>query len=754
MHRSAFGLVCALAALHPATAPGAPLGDPGVYVSERFKKLAVRVARDYLADEIARSCPAQAPLCAPLARRLGDAVGAAIEGNDEGVRAALNGLFFEASVLGVVHVTTGETWSGSSPVLDPTAVRPLVACLATSLTGQPSREACSVAQGAVELLAALFKRFPCQGGDRATCEGLVEAARGGRAIEPPMALRALAGLVTSKEIQRPDLRLLLLELAALSERGPEAGLAPALARYLVASHSTRSAASFAAQGLVDFAPGVAASRALWEEASLRDWRAVAARCGQPTDGLVAWQMGHQELLERWRRQVLLGQAIDLAPLDRLLEVEARCQDESDAARLRELRRYVRYFTAPLRVRQALARYGTGALAAAAALDHVRTRDAAGLERDLHRTLVYAAATLAQYRLVDFVLRGEAETGTRLRAKDVPLLGDALAACEVAALGVLLGATLPPSDRQIPVPEGQCLSLVDGKPRPWQQPDARPPTTPPDEWLRLKGPALVSLLGFLSDKGAGGADRDAQRPQVSELVIARVANALAEGEGASARQVLLRAGVDLLAEHLEAVTSDVVGASEARCRDDLRARSIFTRLGAGCAVHALVTGAYRPVVEYYWAGGRDAAGLATAGYRGLLARQSLRYTPLILNVGLGATWVTGSSATWGHGGYAALTVIDKIGVAFCKRLDERTTFEFGAFAGGFVDALVRTATDSGKEHRYWLLGLTAGWPRVRGLDVGLEVHAGAAMPFELARGSSYGFAAGAAMVVPFDTFLAE
>jgi hypothetical protein len=275
-----------------------------------------------------------------------------------------------------------------------------------------------------------------------------------------------------------------------------------------------------------------------------------------------------------------------------------------------------------------------------------------------------------------------------------------------------------------------------------------------DWIAASGPKLAALLTpLLEDRAAdlrrGGGGRAGE---VDPAVLTRCARALAEGDTAAARLVLLRAGSDLLAAHLEAVTAEMVGASEVRCREDRRARTIFSGLGAGCAVHALLKGAYRPVAEYYWAGGTDAEGLATAGYRGLLADEALRYTPIILNVGLGATVVAGRASQWGTGGYAALTVIDKIGVAFYKRLDERNPFEVGAFAGGFLDALVRTAADSGTEHRYWLLGVTAGWPRLGGLDLGLELHAGAAMPFELSSRAAYGFAAGAAMVVPFETVL--
>jgi len=501
------------------------------------------------------------------------------------------------------------------------------------------------------------------------------------------------------------------------------------------------------------------SRALWDDEKLSAWAAALAQCGQPTAALEAWQKNRAELLVTWRRQVLLGQLVDLKPMDGLLAYEATCGQEAAATQIRELRRFVRYFVAPLKVHQALVRYGAGAMAAASALDHVRTRDVARLERDLRRTFVYSIAALGRQHYIAVKLDLETKGGgvaNRLQAKDVPWLGDALASCEAAWVAALLGVTMPPSGRHLPVPDGQCLSMVEGTTRAWEAPPARPQSTPVAEWLRAQAPALQKGLAPLVEgqaadliRGLGGRPGD-----VDLAVLGRAIAALGEGDEETARLVLVRAGMDLLAQHLERVTADMVGTSEARCREDLRARTIFSEIGAGCAVHALLKGAYHPVAEYYWAGGTDSEGLATAGYRGLLGNEALRYTPIILNVGLGATLITGKEETWGAGGYAALTVIDKIGLAFYKRIDERNTFECGVFAGGFLDALIRTVADSGTEHRYWLLGFTAGWPRLRGLDLGFEIHAGAAMPFELSNKASYGLAAGAALVVPFDSVLTE
>ena len=130
------------------------------------------------------------------------------------------------------------------------------------------------------------------------------------------------------------------------------------------------------------------------------------------------------------------------------------------------------------------------------------------------------------------------------------------------------------------------------------------------------------------------------------------------------------------------------------------------------------------------------------------------TPLILNVGLGGTYITGAAADWGEHGYGALTVLDKFGLAFYKYNGASFRWETGPFVGGFLDALVRTATGDGEDERYWLAGYTFGLTRMWKADFGIELHAGAAMPFSFGDSARYGFAAGGAFVVPFNFVLED
>jgi hypothetical protein len=121
--------------------------------------------------------------------------------------------------------------------------------------------------------------------------------------------------------------------------------------------------------------------------------------------------------------------------------------------------------------------------------------------------------------------------------------------------------------------------------------------------------------------------------------------------------------------------------------------------------------------------------------------------VIFNVGMGANYIMGSDATWGEHGYGTLTLLDKFGLTFYRRDWRAFRFETGPFVGGFLDALIRTAADTGEARRYWLLGYTAGLPKMWSADFGVELHAAAAMPFDLS--NHYGFALGGALVVPFN-----
>jgi hypothetical protein len=228
----------------------------------------------------------------------------------------------------------------------------------------------------------------------------------------------------------------------------------------------------------------------------------------------------------------------------------------------------------------------------------------------------------------------------------------------------------------------------------------------------------------------------------------------DGDKQGAARVLFAFGVDLMGERVEAMMASLVGKSEAECLRDASTRSIFTGMGGACALRILVESAYQPVADYFGNQGQpqaDASHLAATVYKDLLATAYLDNTPVILNVGLGANYIRGHEDVWGPHGMVALTVVDKLGLAFYKRSWQSFRFEMGPFVGGFLDALVRTL-DKDKSERSWLLGYTVGMPRMWGSDVGVELHAAAALPFELNQTHRNGFALGAALVIPFNSVL--
>ncbi|MDY7228290.1 hypothetical protein [Hyalangium rubrum] len=215
-----------------------------------------------------------------------------------------------------------------------------------------------------------------------------------------------------------------------------------------------------------------------------------------------------------------------------------------------------------------------------------------------------------------------------------------------------------------------------------------------------------------------------------------------------RRRMMRIGADFLVAQADKLAIRIVGADAARCQeDDPKWRSILNRLQAACTAHLLIQSAYHPIADYLSEGGFTAPGaarLADTSYRQLLQSPLLASTPVILNVGLGVNWVRPNKL---DSDFVTLTVVDKFGLALIKYNGPSYGFEAGPFVGGFLDALVRTA--SGVEEKYWLAGFTVGFPRMAGLDLGLEAHAAAAMPFTFTPDKPQ-LTLGLTVVVPFST----
>lgn len=228
-----------------------------------------------------------------------------------------------------------------------------------------------------------------------------------------------------------------------------------------------------------------------------------------------------------------------------------------------------------------------------------------------------------------------------------------------------------------------------------------------------------------------------------------------GNVTAARRSLLRASSDFLVKQVDDLTVTLVGVTEEGCKKQQQWSSVFTRQGGACAAQLLIRSAYHPISDYLWETGLSAdmaPQLAERTYRGLLASPLLETTPLLLNVGLGTNFVFGkrpfdSGNRFGEGGFAALTLLDKFGVAFLRHTSEDWVFETGPFVGGFLDALVRTTAGTQGE-KYWLFGYTVGFSRMFGYGLGLELHVAGATPFTFH--SDPRFTLGAALVVPLNT----
>jgi len=173
----------------------------------------------------------------------------------------------------------------------------------------------------------------------------------------------------------------------------------------------------------------------------------------------------------------------------------------------------------------------------------------------------------------------------------------------------------------------------------------------------------------------------------------------------------------------------------------------SRLGDHVVViDAVIEAAFEPLTEIFAGGDRQVilGNLANQALTHALEDQSLNRTPLLVRVGLGGTW------TDLGGRRVSLTVLDQFGLAL-KRGGVHELY-VGVFAGGFIDALIRTQTD-GTARNFWVTGVTAGVTRLsETLPLGIELHAGGALPFtDLAHGPR-SWMGGLSLLVPIDLVL--
>jgi hypothetical protein len=267
-------------------------------------------------------------------------------------------------------------------------------------------------------------------------------------------------------------------------------------------------------------------------------------------------------------------------------------------------------------------------------------------------------------------------------------------------------------------------------------------------LEQRGLEVLKVLrGLLRTIHPEALEQLEQSMPINEVTEA-VQDSMERRDDASRRR-LMRVGADFLVAQVDKVTLRMVGADASQCQEkDPKWRSIVRPLDAACTAHLLIQSAYHPIADYLGAGGFSAPGaarLADTTYRQLLQSPLLGSTPVILNVGLGANWVGFNKS---GSDFVSLTVVDKFGLALLKYNGPRYGFEAGPFVGGFLDALVRTA--SGAEEKYWLAGFTVGFPRMAGVDLGIEAHFAGAIPFTFH--SDPRLTLGLTVVVPFSTVL--
>jgi hypothetical protein len=719
-----------------------------VYVSDEFKTVARRALGTLTGEEIAKACPPNKPLCPQVVKRLSDAFAAAIYQDDAGLQLALMGFFQDASVNALLEASSGGIFSDPT-VAATTVAQPMVKCLSEVLTGKNGFHSCSVDEPLRASLAAAVKSLACKGNDCAVRDTVAtKLATKGATMKPDDALVVLQIVVTDPKIDRPDLRIYLLKLRALFNLGITSSVFDPVFAFLA-----EEAPDLSLKAIVEFDPA-APLHALFTSAlptvsgavTDSDIAGALAECKQAPEAFQEWQATRSAaFVTTLRDQLLTGSALDLGLVQRLLEYQPCAADTKEA--IRTLKHHLRYFFTPLIVHDAMTRYALPVLSAAALVDYVRTRDETQLEHNLERAFLFGLAqTVVRYDTWQKLTASQQPGGAPVTAASLKTVQGAFSTCELQATAALFGVSLP-----VTLVVGASCEHVTGGPTGAIVAVAPNPTgLTRAQWLQANAPAILAafepVFTFISAHAKGVPFFEG----IDTTTLVSVGQQLGSGDVRAAKLTMIRFGVDLLVDRISEFAQRIVGEGGMGCVDSANTTSIFFKTGATCAAYLLIQSAYRPIADYYWQYGisaDDAPKIAKSVYRAMLASPYLDHTPLILNVGLGGTYIFGRKADWGDNGLAAVTVVDKIGLAFYKASYPKWQFETGIFAGGFLDALVRTVVRDGKEQRNWLLGYTVGWPRIGGLSLGVELHVAAAMPFQFSDRRP-GFASGLALVLPY------
>lgn len=718
--------------------------SPALYVTDQFKTVARNILSKVVAEQIIRACPDHDKICQDMAVPLGQALRAAITSNDPKLKRSLGAFFVKSSIGGLTHALMRDTKESIGLREWESLESRFSQCIAAGLAG--SRDgSCIMSVTDLKPLHSLVGGIDCAQPGLLYKEfcALERRALTHERIEPQSVVRVLADIAIWTGVDRPDLRVYLLGLERLIAFGLDDGVFEAALAFLADDKSMQDRV-FA---LVNYSSANPTIR-LWDPEEDSTWAAAISSCGFPIEPFSSWQKARDEAhwVEEARRAFLSGVPIKVEPMEALLRYSPNTCAKTDSAKvIRQLRKFTHYALAPLRLQETLSRYQLPALAAAALLDYVRTDDESEFQRNLLRTFLHGVAHSGHKKLI---LKGlELETrnpAVRITSSTLPTMTQAQQSCELRAGAALLGFTRTSETVQ-------CYSFSQSI---WIAAPALPPSVkglPSRDWLIEHADELESTFAPLLVPEFP----ESFKYKIPDAeTLKQVLSALKSGRWSAVSSSLTQPAIDFLVEQLEGLTKDWLGDDAGECLKQSQGTSIFFRRDGACTLHLLIQSAYRPIADYFWqsSGVGTGATPAQAVYDRLLASPAINRLPIILNVGLGANYIRGNSAVWGRHGYSALSVIDKAGVAFYKRTTSETEWEVGAFAGGFLDALARTATNEGESERFWLLGLTAGWTRLPHLPFGLEVHVAEAMPLRLNAKNRYGKTVGAAIVVPWSAFL--
>ncbi|HTQ08026.1 MAG TPA: hypothetical protein VMI54_29435 [Polyangiaceae bacterium] len=756
---------CFLVAPAPAAAaPGS--SDVSSYVSDQFERATSRLVAQLAVSGLETACPDGDALCKRVVERLGTAVTAAVTKDRAALTGALDDFFVESSVAAGLEVALRPLVRAKDG--DPSARRseaetkardvwlrglaPVVDCVAGRLAGTTRSETCSLGEKAADTIYLLKYAKDHEGLGEQDIDALKLAWQdlyGDHRLPPEIALRVLAALATADSVQRPELRVYFLALSEWAREGLSDGLFTPTYAYL--ANLSGQVTEFT--GMTDIVAGTLRQNGFWNPDKDATTRSELAKCPTTVAAFDAWTRSRDAGLgETWRAAVLRGSAVESSAFDPMLRAQD-CSDPTAQKTLAKLKRAMRYQRGALDVYAVVTQYGPALLAGAAVLDYVRTRDDAELSRELRAMLLYAGA-----RGTLFALNRVPPPTPKFTSVHAVLLS-----CEFQDLAKKLGV---PQARD-PNAASSCVHLQDEAPAGGHGADPHGAHAATDAHggghhaatASSEADDVAAALAVLDDAIATPASSppSSEEPLGPETASFRSAlRHLRQGDTAAANRAVLRLGVDLLVEQVDRLSTSTFGVSDESCTRDARSRSIFKGLDAACAAHVLIQSAYHPIADYFWDQGAkqdDPSKVAQGVYRNLLATPHLDTTPIILNVGAGANLIWGAKSEWGDG-TTQLTLVDKIGVAFYKHTGESLRWETGPFVGGFLDALVRTATGDGKARRYWLAGYTVGTTRTFSTDFGLELHAAAALPFTSNNHARIGFAGGLALVVPFNFIFEE